>query len=105
VSVKQHRIPDPPPITDRMTDGSLGTSGHDFVGETITTTYEIPDSDRGEILLRCASGKVLALSTDPGYNDDLAMSRNEARWEFFAYDATDTPAGRAMRDLEPGEWL
>lgn len=100
----QRRIPVPPPITDGMTTGALGASGIDFIGETITTSYEIPDSDRGEILLRCASGRVFCLSTDPGYNDDLAVSRNESRWEFFAYDATDTEAGRAMQELEPGEW-
>jgi hypothetical protein len=105
MSVRQRQITDPPPITDGMTRGATGATGHDFVGQTITTTYQIPDSDRGEILLRCASGRVLLLSTDPGYNDDLAVSRNHERWEFFVYDATDSEAGRAMQKLEPGEWL
>lgn len=103
---KQHLIPkDNPPITDRMTSGGTGAAGFDFIGETITTAYAIPDSDREEILLRCESGKVLLLSTDPGYNDDESMSRNQERWEMFVYNATDTPAGRAMQHLERGDWL
>ena len=103
---KQHEIPaDNPPIVDAMTSGAIGASGIDFIGETITTAYEIPDSDRSEILLRCSSGKVFCLSTDPGYNDDAAVSRNHERWELVLYDATDTPAGRAMQDLAPGDWL
>lgn len=106
MSVRQRMIDHAnPPITDRMTTGGQGATGGDFVGETITTSYEIPDSDRGEILLRCASGRVLCLSTDPGYNDDVAVSRNHERWEVFVYDSTDTEAGRAMQHLEPGEWL
>ena len=102
---KQHEIPDQPPITDWMTRGGTGAAGFDFIGETITTAYAIPDSDRGDILLRCASGKVLCLSTDPGYNDDEAVSRNHERWEMFVYNCTDTEAGRAMQKLAHGDWL
>lgn len=100
----QHTIPDPPPITDRMTQYGRGTSSYDFVGETITTAYDIPDSDREETLLRCESGLVILVSCDPGYEEDL-IKRTDDRWEVVLYDATDTEAGKVMQTLEHGQWL
>lgn len=104
MSVRQHRIPDPPPITDRMTDGSHGASSYDLVGRRVVVAYDIPDSDRDETLLRMDDGSVLLLSCDPGY-DELGVSRTPEHWETCMYDATDSPAGRAIQDLEEGHWL
>lgn len=93
---------DNPPITDGMTQNAVGTSSHDLVGETIVTAYDIPDSDESTLLL-CESGRVLLIFTDMGYNDD--DTRNSTRWDVCFADATDTEAGRAIVDLEPGQWL
>jgi hypothetical protein len=45
----------------------------------------------------------MLISCDPGYdaNDRL----DPTRWEIVLYDATDTPAGREIKKLEPGQWL
>lgn len=101
---RQRHIPDPPPIVDAMTTGATGANGHDLVGRTILTTYAIPDSDRGELLLLLDNGRVILMSCDPGYEDDYA-TRTPDKWESYLADATDTPAGAAMKLLEPGEWL
>lgn len=104
MSHRTYSIPSPPPITDAMTTGATGADASDLIGHAVVTTYDVPDSDRREVLLLLDNGRVYELSTDPGYNDDLAVSRNHERWEFFMYDATDTPAGDAMKKLAPGRW-
>jgi hypothetical protein len=101
-SLGQRIIPDPPSITDAMARGADGTDSFDLIGEVVTV-YDIPDSDRGEKLVLYRSGRVMLISCDPGYdaNDRL----DPTRWEIVLYDATDTPAGREIKKLEPGQWL
>lgn len=55
-----HPIPDPPPITDAMTQYADGCDARDLLG-TVTTAYEIPDSDRRETLLRFDDGRVVQI--------------------------------------------
>jgi hypothetical protein len=95
----QHHIPDPPPITDAMSQHATGTSFHDLLGETVTVVYNVPDSDRDEVLLQTESDRTFLVSCDPSvYGDEFA-------WQTCIYDATDTEAGKVMRTLAPGEWL
>lgn len=103
--MRQHTIPkDHPPITDDMTGLALGAHSLDLVDARVVTAYDIPDSDRRESLLLLDNGRVILVSCDPGYDDDL-IQRTPDRWEVVFYDATDTDAGRAIKDLEPGQWL
>lgn len=104
MSDEQHRIPDPPPITERMTTGSHGTGAVALIG-TVVCAYDIPDSDRDETLLRFDDGRVICVSTDPGYKDPDGLIRDDTRWEVVLYNATDTEAGKAMQNLAPGHWL
>ena len=104
-SVQQHTIPDPAPIQGwEMTQGSPGAWTYELVGRTVITSYEIPGEDDRGILLLLDNGKVIGIGVDIGYKDDLAMSRDPSKHELYMYDATDTPAGEAIKKLEPGEW-
>jgi len=103
--MKQHAIPNPPPIHGwQMTQGAPGISTYALIGRTIVTTYEIPDEDDRTTLLLLDNGQVLGIGVDIGYHDDPACSRNPDVHELYWFDATDTPAGIVMRTLEPGEW-
>ena len=113
--MRQHKIDrENPPITDDMTSGNaghgyaVGTGTHDLLGRFVTV-YEIPDSDRGEALLLREDGFVLLLSCDPGYERGSYAGDYEKRtpehWDCCQYDATDTAAGRALKELEQGHWL
>lgn len=99
-----HKIDANTTITDEMTTGALGASIAQFIGKTIDLTYEIPDSDRGEVLVRFTDGTSMGVSCDPGYDDEL-VRRTPDRWETVIYDTTDTVAGKAIRGLDPGYWL
>lgn len=103
-----HRIDASTTITDEMTTGATGADGQDLAGRTITTVYEVPDSDRGEILLALDNGKVYVISTDPVTHDDggtrLPPEEWGDQWETFLMDATDTDAGQSLRYLDPGFW-
>jgi hypothetical protein len=106
--IQQHRINrDNPPITDAMTSGhegwAHGTGMHALIGRTVVTAYDVPDSDRGESLLLLDNGTVLLVSCDPGYDDN--DQRTPDAWECCMYDATDTQAGRAIKELDTGHWL
>jgi hypothetical protein len=108
--MSQHDIPDPPQITDRMTEHAPGTSAYDFVGERVVTVYNIPDSDRDEVLLHMESGRTFLVSCDPVVLDDNGVplppeDRGKGGWEVCFYDATNTEAGKVMATLEHGEWL
>jgi hypothetical protein len=107
----QHTIDrEDPPIREAMTQYGVGCSAFDLLGETVVTVYNVPDSDREEILLYTESGRTFNLSTDPNIYDDEGLRVDEAVWKDRAwlvtlYDATDTEAGRIMPTLAQGEWL
>jgi len=101
--VRQHSIPkDNPPITEAMTQGAGGASPHALVQRTIVTAYTIP-GDGDDVLLLLDNGRTIGFGVDIGYRADY--SRNPDVHEVFVYDATDTEAGRMMREIDPGEWL
>jgi hypothetical protein len=102
---RQHRIPSPPPITEAMCDHALGCDERIFLGRTVAVTYAVPDSDRGEVLLRLDNGWVVEMSCDPSWGDDDPRREREPVWSSCLYDATDTPAGRAMQKLGEGQWI
>lgn len=107
---RQHTITDPPPITDGMTQGAVGISFYYLVGVAIKTVYNVPDSDRSEVLLHTEDGRTFLVSCDPNVYDDegLRLPPEEVAkrdWQVYIADATDTEAGKAIRNLEPGEWL
>jgi hypothetical protein len=100
---KQHEITDATRITDEMTAMAHGTSMLDAVGKVLDLVYQIPDSDRAEFLLRFVDGPVLLVSCDPGYDEN--DRRTNEHWDVYVADASDTEAGKAIRYLDPGEWL
>ena len=100
----QHTIdPSDPPILDHMAAGAGGCSVAELVGKTCVTAYRIPDSDRGATLLLMDDGscyEIDCLPRDLGY---LVRCASDP-WEVVLYDVTSTPAGEAIRRLEPGRW-
>jgi hypothetical protein len=105
----QHHTDTAPLIKDKMTTGAIGASAYELVGRTIVTSYEIPDSDRGEILLLLDNGRSFLLSCDPTRDDPdgvpLPPEESGKSWELVLYDTTGTPAGEAIKNLESGAWL
>ena len=87
-------------ILDEMTTGAVGVRWQAALRKTLDLVYEIPDSDRCEVLLRFVGGPVLLLSCDPQTGED--GRRTPDRWEVVVYDASDTVAGREVRRLKPG---
>ena|ERR1700758_1613772 len=100
---RQHEITPDTTISDAMTTGAQGTSMIVALGKHLDLVYHVPDSDRDEFLLRFVDGPVLLVGCDPGYDEN--DRRTNERWEVYVADATDTEAGKALRFLDPGEWL
>jgi hypothetical protein len=90
-------------ISDEMSSGAIGASLAQFIGKTIDLVYEVPDSDRGEVLVRFTDGTSIEVSCDPGYDEDL-VRRTPEHWDVCVYDTTETEAGEALRHLPPGHW-
>ena len=103
-STRQHRIHDPAPIKGwQMTQGSPGTWLFSLVGRKVVTAYQIPEEDDDGFLLLLDDGTVIGFGVDIGHSDDM-VNRDPSKHEIYMYDATGTPAGKAIKDLEPGEW-
>lgn len=108
--MRQHMIDrTAPPITDDMTDHAPGAGSDALVG-TVGTAYDIPDSTRCETLLLFDDGHVVLVSCDPitHAEDGTRLPPEQwghVGWEVVLYDATDTRAGHAIRELESGQWL
>lgn len=94
-------------LTDDMVTTALGLDPEQLVGKRIIACHEIVDSDRRESLLVCDDGTCVLLSCDPTCHDDqgspLPPDKHGERWEVVLYDATDSEAGRVVRNqkLEP----
>lgn len=105
---RQFRIPEPAPITDRDTQGGRGLLPVDLIGEVVRIVYEIPDSDRDEVLIGFESGRTICISTDPQYRESFGQGigpRDTGLWEVVLYDQEDTEAEKKLRELKGGHWL
>lgn len=93
-----------------MTNGSPGSGVERIPRAEIVGAYPVEDSDRGEFLLKLRDLKgnitVIGISCDPIMHDENGVPflpedpRRAEKWEVYLFDATDSEAGKLIKNDE-----